>query len=327
MRSEIDLNPSRYVLLNGLPADKDPNMKTGEIKPNDSAAYYPFYDASKHPDEFHTPIKKKDHTQNVIYQKDKSAYYGPNPSKTFVQMDQEGTKVKVQMADLDKIFPTVDNIVGMSRELDKLNSPKQLDSKKQLYAKDSGAYYDPTSADLAKKKTDLTKALNEMKNKLKESQNTNVANSVTIVEKKPYTIVQNKINSDVEGSNKFIADNYHTVVPIYQEPKKKNETASNNNPNSVPAPKVEAKVILGKTESSTSASLNNNDRESPAITIGSLNTKPTSSSTVGTNVINPNSTNSMFSNSQLKMRRTEAPHPDTQGMRTERVRIVSLRKS
>ncbi len=305
MRSEIDLNPSRYVLLNGLPADKDPNMKTGEIKPNDSGAYYPYYNPSKHPDAFHTPIKKKDHTQNVIYQKDKAAYYGPNPAKTVIKMNEpEGTKVKIQIADLDKIFPSVENIVEMSRELENLNKlspgPKQMLSEQKnamVYTKDAGAYYDPSAADLAKKKADLTKTIDDMKSKLKEAQTVkaNISHPINVVEKKPYTIVQNKKNADIEGSNKFIADNYHSVVPVYQEPKK--ETTAEN---VAPAP------------------VNN---ISP-VPVNNITPAPV-------NNINPSINNQPFVQA-IKLQRKDSAalhHPDTQGMKTEKVRIVSLRRS
>lgn len=259
MRSDIDLNPSRYVLLNGLPADKDPNTKTGEIKPNDPQAYYPYYDASKHPDAFHTPIKNKSHNQNVIYQKDKAPYYGPYPSKTVITKDQpDGIKVKVKIADVSQSFPSVENIVQMTRSFDELNKvvPKP------------GTYYDPSSADIAKKKADLTNNINNMKNNLKESQivNANISNPITLVQKTPYNIVQNSRNADIEGTNKFIADNYHSNVPIYQPP---NPTPS---PNVLP----------------------------PAPAINKLDVIPSE-----------------------KLKR----HPDTQGMKTEKVRIVSLRRS
>lgn len=259
MRSDIDLNPSRYVLLNGLPADKDPNMKTGEIKPNDPAAYYPYYDASKHPDAFHTPIKSKGHSQNVIYHKDKAAYYGPYQSNTLITKDQpDGIKVKVKMADLSKTFPSVENIVEMTRQLDELNkvSPKP------------GAYYDTSSADIAQKKADLTKNINSMKDNLSGSQKSH-SNTITLVQKTPYKIVQNKHNADIEGTNKFIADNYHSVVPIYQPP--------NPTPNVLP----------------------------PAP------------------VVNKNNTSQVL---PVK-KESHIRHPDTQGMKTEKVRIVSLRRS
>jgi hypothetical protein len=294
MRSQIDMNPSRYVLLNGLPEDKDPNMKVGEIKPNDSAAYYPYYDPSKHPDQFHTPIKKKDHSQNVVYQNDKAAYYGPNPSKTIIKMNEpEGRPVKVKMGDLEKVFPSLDNIIEMTRQLGSLDkiTPK------------SNYYYDPSNADLNKKKADLTKAIDDMKNNLKNTLKLEASLSSPIIAnttpKTPYTLVQNKLNADIEGSNKFIADNYHTAVPLYQEPKKEIEPEKSSN-QSPPAP------APAENKSDTVLMSQNTNSNTPT------------TNTLSTNTPTLNTANSSF-NASTK--------PDTQGMKTEKVRIVSLRKS
>jgi hypothetical protein len=251
LRSQIDNNPSRYVILNGLPADKDPTVKRGEIKENDSAPYYPYFDPSKHPE----PKKvQKYHSNLPIYHNDKKPYYGASQYVVHTPTPP-GTPVKVVLQDLDANKVSVDNIITLQKQLDDINIQLTSTSK---------TYYDPTRADKEKKKVELTKRIEDMKNQLRADQALQIGenNTVTEVTKQDHVKVENARNVDVESTNKSIAENFW-----YDVPRDVNTQQRKTQVNTIPA-----------------ARKNN------------LNSQ------------------------------TENLHPDSQGLKTERVRIISLRK-
>ena len=257
MRSQIDNNPSRYIVLNGLPAEKDPNMQTGQIKENDSAPYYPYFDPSKHPAP--KPVQKY-HSNFPIYRNDKKPYYGASPYVIHT-VTPPGTPVKVVIDDLDARKVSVDNIISLEKELDLVNI--QLNTKSNLY-------YDPTRADKEKKKIDLTKKIEDMKNELRAKWNMELGENNTVKEliKTEQQKVENARNVDVESTNKSIAQNFWYDVPRNVSAQQRKTGIINSNKN-IPS---------------------------------RINTE---------NEINSN---------------VENHHPDSQGLKTERVRIVSLRK-
>jgi hypothetical protein len=257
MRSQIDNNPSRFVILNGLPAEKDPNMKTGQIKENDSAPYYPYYDPSKHPAP--KPVHKF-HSNFPIYHKDKKPYYGASPYVIHT-VTPPGTPVKVVLDDLDARKVTVENIISLQKELDLINI--QLTSK-------TNTYYDPTRSDKEKKKVDLTKKIENMKNELKAKWDLELGlnNTVKEITRKEQQKVENARNVDVESTNKSIAQNFWYDVPRDVSAQKRNAGVINKNKN------IPSRINI---ESQTNTQVEN-------------------------------------------------LHPDSQGLKTERVRIVSLRK-
>lgn len=259
MASQIDLNPSRYIMLNGLPADKDPNVVRGEIKENDGAPYYPYFDPSKHPDLTSKKLEQRYHARIPLYNNDKKPYYGPVNNFAIHTPAPAGTSVKVVMQDHVEIKPTIDNVLSLNKEME--------DLKKSLA--NTSAYYDPTRADKEKRIKIITDQIEVIKKELFAQQSIQVGpnNTVTEIMKKDVIKVENSRNLDVESTNKSIAENFWYDVPRPQ-----------NLPQRI---------------------------------------KAASRKTV---------TNEQNKNSNNKAVYINAHHPDSQGLKTERVRIVSLRK-
>ena len=337
MMSEIDMNPSRYVVLNGLPADKDPNMKTGAIKENDSKPYYPYYDPSKHPAV--NKLQQRYHNNTPLYPQDKRPYYGPTPHFIVNNPNVEGTKVKITMSNLDR-KPTIENILAAQAELESLN--KVLSYK--------GAYYDPTRTDKEKKLAELTVKLAALKNQLKIEQSMQVGENNTVFEippTKPHKItIENYKNVDVESTNKSIAQNFWYDVP---RPLSDEERA-------IKAAQATAPVIFKNVSTNTktiaqasadattatTASTASTASAASAASAASIKSTTTTATTAATttaatakipaatasNTITSQTSGASTTSSTPKATnaKSRVNHPDSQGLKTERVRIVSLRK-
>jgi len=202
--------------LNGLPADKDPNMVRGEINPNDQTAYYPHYDPSRHP--FVAPKRpyKKGKDLSVIYQKDTKPYYGPSTDYRILDTTpNEGVKVKVKMQDLSEKIASQGNINELERQLNILQTyvhgPKLIysqDKNFSVYSRDPGAYYDPTKGDISKQISKLQHTIAQLKAKLAHPE----APSLMYGKGIGHKTVQNKYNRDREETNKYIGQNYFYKV-------------------------------------------------------------------------------------------------------------------
>jgi len=234
VRSEIEYNPSRYIVLNGKSKEKDPQMMTSQIDGNYTEPYYPYYDPLKHP--FvppHQIYEKRGHTSNEIYTLDKNPYYGP--SKDFTIHDttlSSGKTVNVTVADLAEVIASDDNIEELQKQLDNLNryisGPKKLLSSEQfsqVYHKDPNAYYDPTSTDLFAKKAHLEKVIKELKTKKADDEKLKeiITETTSVETEKGHVSIENKVNQDRENTNEYIANSFYYPVP---HPQQQNQSVS-----------------------------------------------------------------------------------------------------
>jgi len=233
VKTPMEINPSRYIVLNGN--DEAHDTTNAKAEAYDPVPYYPYYDASKHP---FVPSSKKyegmAHTPNSIYSKDKAPYYGPNTSTIIDSNPNKGIKVGVTMGDLTEITPSIANILEYEMELENLNryiaGPKKMLSDQKfvdVYKSDPNAYYDPTNTDLHARKLHLEKIIADLKQRMKNEQSVdNVIAREVKIEKTPGTIrVQNKVNGDKEADNEYIANSFYYPVkrnnPIDSEVKAK----------------------------------------------------------------------------------------------------------
>jgi hypothetical protein len=308
VRSPIDLEPSRYIVLNGLSKQQDRTMSVGEINKNDPTPYYPYYNPKQHI--FVPPTKKYEklnHSVKELYQKDKAPYYGPTPDYRILDTTpHNGIPVGVTMGDLTQITPTLENIAEYQKQLDNLNNfiagPKKLLSDEQfmkVYQNDPNAYYDPTNTDLFAKKAKLEGIIADLKHRLedKKSLDNVIKNKVHITVEKGHVSVENKVNIDQEQANQNISNNYWYPVPLNQ------------------SQRVEADVITHSKVEADVKSEQKNKVAAPAKkienkTVDSAKKIEKQTTTTQTNTVPP-----------------KRAGPDTQGLKTERVRIVSLRKN
>jgi hypothetical protein len=305
------LEPSRYIVLNGLSPQEDKTNARGVINKIDGNPYYPYYDQSKHP--FVPPTKKYqnlNHSAKEIYQMDKSPYYGPTPDYRILNTSpNNGIKVGITIGDLTEITPTIDNIIEYQRRLDKVNNfiaePKKLLSDEKfmkVYQNDPNAYYDPTNIDLFAKKAKLEGIIADLKERLRNQQSLDnvIKNKVDIMIETGHVSVQNKVNIDKEVVNQKIANNYWYSIPANKI--KRFET------NIVNHRKIESEI---KSEV---------QNKPVPVKIQTVENK-LSPSSPSKQVDIKHSTNNQ-SNIDYQKRLV----PDTQGLKTERVRIVTLKK-
>jgi hypothetical protein len=215
-QSDIDKNPSKYHIINGLSAEES-KTAAPTLYTNDTA---PYYDPTK-PQA--APKKTIPNQQvalnrytNQIYQNDKVPYYSPtSPYRTYKTGGEGLVRTKIIMGNLEERNASQANIDELKKQYAKLeqnDAPKYLthDAKgREAYFKDSAAYYDPTRMDKEIRKKTLRSNIINLTKELNSA-----ANAVPLVVgvKKMTIHSQNFINNNREETNEFIAKSYHYDV-------------------------------------------------------------------------------------------------------------------
>jgi hypothetical protein len=215
-QSDIEVNPNRYILINGNDASTQ-NEQTGTLYEKDPKAYYP-YDNPNIQRTVSTPRvnpeAKMRYGTNSVYQLDQKPYYGSNGDyRVIYDMPKDKLAVPIQFGDLTRTHADENNIKKLENELDNLNRGEDLNNVTLTgkYLKDSTAYYDPTLPEKRFKKAQLVETINEMKEALLHP---NKPEFQTVLESKRYgpPKVQNYVNKNKEETNDFINRSYYYPI-------------------------------------------------------------------------------------------------------------------
>ena len=215
-QSDIEINPSRYILLSGN--GPSPRIEqTGTVYEKDPNAYYP-YDNPNIQRTVSTPRvnpeAKMRYGSNSVYQLDQKPYYGSNGDYRVVyDMPQDKLAVPIEFGDLTRTHANESNIKKLETELNNLNQGENVTNAALTgkYIKDSTAYYDPTLHEKIHKKIQLVQTIKEMKEALLHPNKPVIQ---TVLEPKKYgpPKVQNFVNKNKEETNNFINRSYYYPI-------------------------------------------------------------------------------------------------------------------
>jgi hypothetical protein len=214
-QTDLDVNPDRYILMNGHNAETDPLMKTGSLYEKDPNAYYPFVN----PPQMGTasmPVTPPEaisrYGNSNIYPLDQKPYYAPNGGefRVIVDMPKDKLNVPINLGDLSLTHADDKNVRKLEAKLQDLTRPESLNSVSMTgkYIPDAKAYYDPTAEEKTMNKIGLENTIVNMKADLL---NPNMPkfqfDTITSTPK-----VQNYQNKNKEETNEMIANSYHYPI-------------------------------------------------------------------------------------------------------------------
>ena len=215
-RRNIDLYPARYSIIGSKYTTSNQDV-TRNIYQKDQEAYYPYVDPAKEDERSMNLNKVNDKVQPrpTIYDKDKWPYYSPAKNYVVLPYAKPGKETPVVMADLERVFPSAQNLNNLKVQLTALNLRENPNAdevyNKGIYKGDAKPYYDPTSEDT----DDSIKSLTESIKQMEQNINHLATHDLPTVQIDTYTVhpkVQNEDNFEAE--QRYIHAKESTIIPI-----------------------------------------------------------------------------------------------------------------
>jgi len=345
-QSDIDKNPGKYHILNGLTAAEDNINQNNGIYANDTTPYYdPTKPQAVAPKPIPDQISALNRYKNQIYPLDTVPYYGP--SKPFRHIVNGGGNdhfaIPAKIGNLEERTASQKNIDELKKQLDKLNDwiegPKYMshdDKGREVYFKDAKAYYDPTMLDKRAQRAKLQAQIKSLTNEMNDSEKP----TLIVGKMKSSLSVQNFVNTNKEETNEFIANSYYYPVDKSTLANRQNNQNTNlrtitNNNNLKKVEKNQAinmytrkpeKIIIGSVDKyydSVKGGLV--EAESTGVTKADKRFYYEDSAAAKSTVKKPET--NIVQNATKDPIQTATKAPNTQGLKTGGFRILSMRKS